>query len=78
MGPPSQLGRRLCPQTRSTICVHQVAVTPIYPERRREDPTDCVAASANAQAVRDRLIEAGLEGGSGSAENGSEPVTPTD
>jgi hypothetical protein len=34
--------------------------------------------SADAQAVRDRLIEAGLEGGSGAPESGPESVAPSD
>ena len=32
--------------------------------------------SANAQAIRDRLVEAGLEGSAGPSESGSESVTP--
>ena len=34
--------------------------------------------SADAQAIRDRLIEAGLEGGSGAPESGPESVAPSD
>jgi hypothetical protein len=34
--------------------------------------------SADAQAIRDRLIEAGLEGGSGAPESGSESITSSD
>jgi hypothetical protein len=34
--------------------------------------------SADAQAIRDRLIEAGLEGGSGAPESGSESLTSSD
>jgi hypothetical protein len=34
--------------------------------------------SADAQAIRDRLIEAGLKGSAGAPESGSESVTPSD
>jgi hypothetical protein len=34
--------------------------------------------SPDAQAIRDRLIEAGLEGGPGAPESGSESITPSD
>jgi hypothetical protein len=34
--------------------------------------------SADAQAIRDRLIEAGLEGGSGAPESGSESISSSD
>ncbi len=34
--------------------------------------------SADAQAVRDRFIEAGLEGSSGAPESGSDSVAPSD
>jgi hypothetical protein len=34
--------------------------------------------SANAQAIRDRLIEAGLEGSSRASQTGSKSVTPGD
>ena len=34
--------------------------------------------SANAQAIRDRLVEAGLEGGSGEPQSGPESIGPSD
>ena len=34
--------------------------------------------STDAQAIRDRLVEAGLEGGAGAPQSGPESVVPSD
>ena len=41
-------------------------------------PARYLEKSADAQAIRDRVVEAGLEGGSGEPQSGPESIVPSD